>query len=479
MRSSTKLGIGLIVLSLAAAPLTNDLRFGENREHVHKEAALAPSAMVPTERTGPEECRDGEAAGFACDGVDLLSFVPIGEMFAENTDVLTGGGLSDIWGWTDSVTGNEYVLFGKTNGTAIYDVTDPTDPVYKGEIPNPSPAQLIWHDIKINDDFAFVVSETPGHGVQVFDLRKLRAYGEAPVQPFVLTPDSQYQVDGTAHNIVINEDTDYAYIVGSGQVLGFGSACTTADDRKSTTDNAGLHAIDIRNPLVPRYDGCYAADGYIHDAHCAVYTGPDAEHRGKEICLTSNEDSVSVVDVTDKTAMRLLSAATADNGQYPGVGYSHQGWMSEDQAWYFHGDELDELADEGNVKTRTLVYDIADLDDMRLSFINEPGGVNIDHNMYTRDGMLFQSNYTAGLQVFDTTKVGQGKLPMLASFDTYPDDDATTFNGTWSNYPYFASGTIAVTGIGEGLFLLRLQDHVAPKLTPGVAAGKVKGGPRG
>ena len=48
-------------------------------------------------------------------------------------------------------------------------------------------------------------------------------------------------------------------------------------------------------------------------------------------------------------------------------------------------------------------------------------------------------------------------------FDTVPwTEDTPTFNGSWSNYPFFESGTIIVTSGAEGLFMLR-------KRRPGVS----------
>lgn len=477
MRKTTKLAVGLILLSLAAAPFGDALQFDAQRNHLAKQA-FTRSAAVPTTTVADQACVDGVAADvFSCEGVDLMSFTPWSEMFDTNTDVvLSGGGLSDIWGWTSPDTGDEYVFFGKTNGTAFYRITDPTAPVYLGEVPNPGPAELVWHDIKVNDGYAFIVSETPGHGVQVVDLSVLDTLGAAPVTPFPIPQVSHYPIDGAAHNIVINEDTDTAYIVGSGVVLGMGSVCTTATGA-AVSDNAGLHAIDISNPLAPVYKGCYAGDGYIHDAQCVVYDGPDDEHDGKEICITAHEDGVAVVDMSAEGGPVRLS--TTDDDDYPGVAYSHQGWLSEDQGYYFHGDELDE---KGTQPTRTFIFDLTDLDDIGLHDIykhvalegedsNADGfRVNIDHNMYTRDGLLYQSDYTAGLRVFDYSAIGTvdsvtgqpGQLREVAHFDTYPDHDRATFDGTWSNYPYFPSGTIAVTGIGEGLFLLRLHDGIAP-----------------
>ena len=62
-------------------------------------------------------CIDGMAGGFPCSNVDLLEHMPL--------STIGGGNGNDIWGWTDPLTGNEYALMGRTNGTAFVDITDP------------------------------------------------------------------------------------------------------------------------------------------------------------------------------------------------------------------------------------------------------------------------------------------------------------------------------------------------------------------
>lgn len=485
MRSRTRnaLAASLVVAGLAFAPMTNAALFDGQRSHGDSKADMLGSELIAaglTETVGAQECTDNDGDGaedsltvngvtFECSNIDMLSFVPNSAIFADKAVGALGDGVSDIWGWVSPASGDEYVIVGATNGAAVLRITDPENPEYLGHVFNTG-AQLIWFDIKINNDTAYIVSESPAMGMKILDLTLLDSLPAVPAGTTVPLPVTTYPLDLTAHNVVINEDADMLYLVGSGQALGIGSICTT--DAPTSTDNAGLHAVDISTPLVPVYVGCHADEGYVHDAQCTTYTGPDAEHQGKPICVTAHEDGVAWVDMSDPTEpVTLFDTATAENAEelYPGVAYSHQGWMSEDQTLYYHGDELDE---NGTQPTRTFVYDMTDLDDVKLDFINEPGGINIDHNMYTHRGLLFQSNYTAGLQVFDQEPVvdgttGEKSLAMVGEFDIYPDCtspiacDGAVFAGTWSNYPYFPSGTLAVTATEDGVFFLKLDPALA------------------
>ena len=482
MRTRTRnaLTAGLVLAGLAFAPLTNAALFDGQRGHGDSKDTMIASDLIAsalTQVTGPAECADTDGDGvedsvtvntvtFECTNVDLQSFVPNSAIFADKAVGALGDGVSDIWGWT-SEAGNEYVIVGATNGAAVLRITDPEAPEYLGHVFNTG-AQLIWFDIKINNDTAYIVSESPAMGMKILDLRVLDTLMAVPAGTTVPLPVATYPLDLVAHNVVIDNDADMLYLVGSGAALGMGSVCTTGG---KPLDNAGLHAVDISVPLAPIYLGCHDEQGYVHDAQCTTYIGPDADYTGKPICVTAHEDGVAWVDMSDPAApVTIFDTKTAANSDdlYPGVKYSHQGWMSEDQELYFHGDELDET---GQNKTRTFVYDMTDLDDVKLDFINEPGGVNIDHNMYTHRGLLFQSNYTAGLQIFDQVPAvdevtGEKSLTMVAEFDIFPDfqipnGDNGVFAGTWSNYPYFESGTLAVTATEDGVFFLKLDPELA------------------
>ncbi len=393
--------------------------------------ALARSAALQAVAGAEIACVGGRAASFPCEGVDLLSFMPIGSLGGA-----AGVHLNDLWGWTDPATGREYALVGRTDGTAFVDVTDPLNPVYVGQLPLHDGARAsAWRDVKTYGDYAFIVADGAGdHGLQVFDLTQLRSAGDSPV---TFAETAHYAGFGSAHNVVLNEETGFAYAVG---LSAFGNTC-----------GRGMHIVDVRDPVNPQFAGCFSdagtRRGYTHDAQCVVYRGPDADHQGKEICVGANEDAISIVDVSNKARPLGLAVAT-----YPGAGYVHQGWFTEDHRYFFQDDELDER--NGTVdRTRTIIWDLSDLDDPQVlaEYLSDHG--SIDHNQYVRGRFLYQANYTTGLRILDVGDVRQPRE--VAFFDTYPQDDATGFRGAWSVYPFFESGTVVVSSIGEGLFVVR------------------------
>jgi choice-of-anchor B domain-containing protein len=389
----------------------------------------------------PVNCTSGTAATFGCDELNLVSFLPVQAI---------GGGrgveVNDVWGWSDPETRREYAIVGRYDGTAFVDVTDPANPLYVGNLPLHTGATgNVWRDIKVYADHAFIVSDGAGlHGMQVFDLRQLRAVQSPPAE---FEETVHYPGIASAHNIVINESTGFAYAVG---VNGGGETC-----------GGGLHMIDIRDPQNPTFAGCFAdtntgmqKTGYSHDAMCVVYRGPDVEHQGKEICFGANETALSLADVTDKTNPIALSSAS-----YPNVAYAHQGWITDDHRYFYLDDEGDEL--NGSVeKTRTLIFDIQDLDDPIM--VKEHFGTTSasDHNLYIRGDLMYQSNYVAGLRILD---ISDPENPVeVGYFDTVGGENRPGFAGSWSNFPFFESGTILVTSGAEGLFILKQRETLIP-----------------
>ena len=81
----------------------------------------------------------------------------------------------------------------------------------------------------------------------------------------------------------------------------------------------GLHVVDVTDRLNPKFAGCFADDGYVHDAECVNYHGPDVNYQGREICFCYNENTFTIVDVTEKTDMKMISKIG-----YVGYQYTHQ-----------------------------------------------------------------------------------------------------------------------------------------------------------
>jgi choice-of-anchor B domain-containing protein len=369
--------------------------------------------------TGPEACIGGRAGDFSCSGVALRQRVSL--------DSMNGTTGNDIWGWVDSSTGNEYALMGMTNGTAFVNVTDPESPVLLGNLPTAT-VESTWRDIKVYANHAYIVADGAGaHGMQVFDLTRLRGV----LAPQNFTADLVYNDFRNAHNIAINEDSGFAYVVGT------------------NTCSEGLHMIDISEPLNPVFAGCHS-DFETHDTQCVSYLGPDVDHLGSEICASSAKDRVEIVDVTDKGVPVSLSQTT-----YAQLGFVHQAWLTEDHQYLLVGDEFDER--NFSVPTRTHVIDVSDLDAPSYVFAYDASTGSIDHNLYVHGNRVFEANYTSGLRVLEFGDLGNREMAEVAFFDTFPAGAGTEFDGAWSVYPYLPSGNVIVSDITNGLFILQVQ----------------------
>ena len=382
-----------------------------------------PTLTIPS--SGLTPCEDGFAGVYPCSGYDLQAIVSL-ETFRANSG-------NDSWGWTDPQTGKEYAIMGLDDGTAFVDISVPDQPVYLGKLATAS-VPSSWRDVKVFQNHAFIVSEAANHGMQVFDLTRLRNVPSK--QNF--TADARFTGFGNAHNIAINEASGFAYVIGSSLYEG------------------GPAFIDVNDPLNPTLEGGFSDESYSHDAHIVTYNGPDQDHHGKEILFGSNSDGgdnnqVVIVDVTDKSAPTLISNMSYSNG-----GYTHQGWLAQDHQYYYLGDELDEINYGG--RTKTLVFDLEDLDNPILHHTYLGATNAIDHNGYTKNNSFFIANYTAGFREINTINIASGAMEEEGFFDTYPSNNNANFNGVWSIYPYFESGVIVISDINTGLYLVKASE---------------------
>lgn len=372
--------------------------------------------------TNRKICTNGLAGIFPCNDYDLMAHLDL-----ETLDATLA---NDSWGWTDATTNKEYVIIGLNNGTAFVDITDTEVPIYLGKLPTAT-VNSSWRDIKVYKDHAFIVSEAANHGMQVFDLTKLRT--ATSNLPMTFVADTHFTDFGSAHNMVINEQSGYAYPVGTS---------------KAGTYKGGPLFINIKEPKNPISEGGWGMDNYSHDAQVVTYSGPDSEYTGKEILIGSNENEVVIVDITDKSNPKNISKIS-----YANVGYTHQGWFTDDQTYFIVGDELDEQ--RFGLNTRTIILDFSDLDAPKQKFIYSGPTNAIDHNGYVKGNTFYLANYTAGVRFIDISSIGTGAMTEVGYFDTYPVNDGANFNGVWNVYPFFSSGNIVVSDINRGLFIVR------------------------
>ena len=363
-------------------------------------------------------CEQGYAGPYPCNHVDLLKYLP--------KSSIGYGNLNDNWGWTSPNTGHEYALIGRSTGTSFIDITDPVHPIYLGNLPTQTTSGL-WRDVKVYKHYAYIVSESPGHGMQVFNLDKLDSVIDPPK---AFTEDYWYNQFGHCHNLAIDTASGFAYALGT------------------NTFNGGPHIIDLSNPAHPTFAGGYEADNYTHDCEVVVYHGPDQQYDGHQIVFACNEDHLAILDATDKSQVALLSSAV-----YAMVGYTHQCWLTKDQKYLLLGDEEDETT--YGINTRTLIWNVEDLANPQFLGGYYFSNGAIDHNLYILNNACYEANYRSGLRILDITDIADTSLNEIAWFDVIPADDHATFSGSWNAYPFFKSGVIPVSSIYDGVFLVK------------------------
>ncbi|KAF2430063.1 hypothetical protein EJ08DRAFT_634579 [Tothia fuscella] len=387
---------------------------------------------------------------FRCNNIDLYNFKSHADLGS------TKGQGSSSWGWT-SPDGREFVAIGQSDGAAFAEITKEGKLVYLGRLPQYS-VPAIWREIRGFNNFMVIGSEAKGHNIQIFDMTKLLSIDPESPKTFNnrndLTGLFKGLPVGRTHNVVTNPESGWAYAVG-------------AEPRNSTC-RSGLIFIDMKDPTNPTSPGCAAQGGYVHDAQCILYKGPDTKYVGREICYGYNENAITIYDVTDKTAPTIISRTS-----YEGVAYAHQGWVLDpsNQEYLIMDDEYDEVLRRGLAKDGkpvTYIWNIKSLAKPILTGHYKGSVMSVDHNQYIYNGFSYQSNYASGFRVLDVSSIPSdptGKsVKEVGFFDVYPEDDKsggggkTSFVGSWSSYANFKSGFIYVNTIERGGFVVRVND---------------------
>src|SRR5690606_5323312 len=163
------------------------------------------------------------------------------------------------------------------NGHSFVDISNPTSPYDLARL-NTQTGSSLWRDVKIYKNHAFIVTDANGnHGMQIFDLRRLRTLTGNPAITYTKNQADGnlywHSSRGSAHNIVINEESGYAYILGAQNFNSGGPIVVKLDN-----NNDGI-------PDDPFIVKLYQTSGYCHDAEVVIYDGPDPNYQGREIMV--------------------------------------------------------------------------------------------------------------------------------------------------------------------------------------------------
>jgi choice-of-anchor B domain-containing protein len=412
-----------LLLVVATTALAHE---GDPKLRDYKGAVTGPAWLADQQPEG-----DKAASPFRSSGVRLMAWFPVNTFNSANTSG------NDVWGYV-SPSGREYALMGLSNGTGFVEVTNPGSSRIIAFISGP---KSLWRNVKTYQHYAYSVSEGGG-GIQVFNLANI----DNGVVTLVNTVDASGATPAT-HTMIINEQTGYLYRMGGGSN---GLRIYTLRPTASAPNASATNPVFIAtwNPK------------YTHDG--AVFNWTTGPYAGREIFFAcgglnggQTDTGVDIIDVTNKSAIAVIGRFTYSNSNF-----CHQLWLSQDRRYAYINDELD----EGNRGLYNVgrIMDIANLASPIAAGTYTTGIKSVDHNEYVHNNLLFCSNYTSGLQIFDLTNPASPQR--VAWFDTHPEDDASpvaTFNGLWSNYPYLPSGTILGSEIERGLFVWRLGSDPA------------------
>ena len=402
--------------------------------------------IITDKLAAPTACTSGFAGTFPCHNIDFVAQVQLQEF---PTSPIS---LSNLWGFVDLDDNREYAVVGHRNGTAVYDVTVPATPVLVGNVAGNS---SLWREVKVyqvldpntgtHRAYAYVTTEAAGSGLQIIDLSNL---------PNSISLAGTLAEFGSSHTVYIS-NVDYA-------------SMTALPGREAFLVIAGANVAggayriySLANPVAPSLvTPPPAGTGYMHDSTSMIITDGRttqcaAGHNPCEVLVDFNELSVDLWDVTNKSAPVKLSATT-----YPTASYVHSGWPTENNQFIVVHDELDEL--RRSIKTHIYTLDVRNLTAPTLVTSYTGPLTATDHNGYTRGDRYYVSHYKRGLVIFDLTS--PLALTEIGSFDTYlsPSANSAGTDGAWGVYPFLPSGTILVSDIENGLFLLKRNETLPP-----------------
>jgi choice-of-anchor B domain-containing protein len=374
----------------------------------------------------------GTSGGFEARGVTLLAWLPLNALPGDSE----AG--ADCWGYT-SPSGREYAIMCVHNGTSFLEVTDPLNPRVVGFVGG---ASTLWHDptpwkagarpsrlgarffcdAAVIGGYCYASSDVEGgSGIQVIDLRR--------IDEGMVTHVKNWSAGGLRSVQTLTED--------GMRLLACGSNLA----------NGGLVVIDVSDPEAPALAGAWTGRPV---GEAFPFTPVRGGWAGRDLvaCFSDGPVGLTILDATDPAQMVEIAAPA-------GYGSLRQGWATPDHRVLYVGPEPGGPA-AGAASPATRILDLSDpAAPSELGRAPTGGGASVAHHQVVAGRTLFQAHGTSGLRVCDVADPARPEE--FAFFDTYPEDDGARDQGAWGVYPFFRSGTVLVSDMQRGLFVLRVD----------------------
>ena len=318
-----------------------------------------------------------------------------------------GCAYNEIWGVAKN--GHEFAIIGSTQGTHIFDITNPEDGYLAAYIEGADSSPAIVHrDFHDYNGYLYAVADEGESTLQIIDMANMPT-------SFNVVYDSDELIK-RAHNIFIDSDNAIMYVCG-GRVMGEWNE---------------LSLFSLEEPQNPIFLKKFDDVGYVHDIYVKNNIG----------YLNAGDNGLFIVDFSNTLSPQIIGSLT----EYPDKGYNHSGWLDSSGNTYIFADE--------NHGYEMKICDVSNPNEINVNttFLSNVDSESIAHNLIIKDNYVYVSHYHDGLYIWD---ISDPSNPVVAgSFDTYLPDDHSCFRGAWGVYPLLPSGNILVSDMQAGLFVL-------------------------
>ena len=322
-------------------------------------------------------------------------------------DNWVGNTYNEIWGFVQN--DHEFAVIGTTQGTHIFDITDPINSYMVASIDGASTSSDVVHrDFHTYNGYLYAVAdEMNSSTLQIMDVSNLP-------NSITVVYDNNDMIT-RSHNIFIDEDNAIMYSCG-GKINGSSNY---------------LSLISLEDPENPVFLTEYNTHGYVHDIYVKDNVG----------YLNAGNNGLHIVDFSNLENPETLGSLT----EYPYQGYNHSGWLTEDGNTYVFADE--------NHGYKMKICDVSNPNEISITstLLSDIDENSIPHNLIIKDNLLYVSHYYDGLWIWD---ISNPESPTyIASYDTYPLSNGNSYKGAWGVYPLLPSGNILVSDMQYGLFV--------------------------